>query len=146
MERPDLRYVETAMLDPNWYQCMEWKEPPTLPKEDRIRRLFLMTIFFDREDSSEDFSSEDLCTTLSNAFNTWYCPPHWSDLTIKELEKKTDLTEFSTRQLINELQKRGAMIKINPDGDDGVYGTIIACPHLNECNYKDPDHSIFPSM
>lgn len=142
------RYVETAMLDPSWYQCMEWKEPPTLPKESRIRRVFTLTIFFDREDNSDDFSSEDLCTTLGNAFSSWHCPPSWSDLTCKEIKLQDDLTPYTTRQLINELQKRGSMIKIDPEyryTDDG-YGKIVACPHIKECNYKDPDNSVFPSM
>ena len=97
-----------------------------------------MNIFFDRQDESEGFTSEDLCQTLTNAFSSWHCPPGWDRLTIREFETKsdiTDLTAYTTRQLINELQRRGAMIKINPEGDDAMYGKIIACPREKMCKF-----------
>jgi hypothetical protein len=138
MNNKKTRYVETVMRDPQHYQCMEWKEPPTLPYEDRIHRQFLLNIFFDRQDKSDDFTSEDLCTTLTNAFSSWHMPPGWDRLTIGELETKSDITEltpYTARQLINELQRRGAMMKIDPEGDDGVYGKIIACPKEKMCRW-----------
>ena len=77
---PGQRYAPVTMKDPGYHQCMEWKEPPELPVEDRIYRLFLLNLRFDRNDAAKEFSSDELATIEAlqdiwsgqDEFNTHY--------------------------------------------------------------------------
>ena len=100
------------------------RDAPILRKRDEIRRRFMLTIFFDNPETSEEFTAEDLSTTLCNAFNHWRVPARWSDLNISEIEREDKFAEFDTLALINELQARKVRMKV----DNMMMRVVVMAP------------------
>jgi hypothetical protein len=113
------------MRQPTDEMCVSMRDAPILrTKEDMIKRRFILTIFFDRPDKSEDFESSDLSTILTNAFDHWHSPTDWSELNIAEIDRDDKLAKIDSLELINELQKRKVRMKV----DDEMYQVIVIPP------------------
>ena len=113
------------MRQPKGEICVGMRDAPILhTKEDMIKRKFILTIFFDRPDHSEDFESSDLTTILTNAFEHWNSPTDWYELNIAEIDRDDKLANIDSLELINELQKRKVRMKV----DDEMYQVIVMKP------------------
>lgn len=113
------------MRQPTDEICVGMRDAPILhTKEDMIKRRFILTIFFDRPDHSEEFESDKLATILTNSFNHWHAPTDWSELTIAEVDRDDELAKIDTLELVNELQKRKVRMKV----DDEMYQVIVLPP------------------
>jgi len=113
------------MRQPTDDYCVNLRDAPILhTKEDMIKRKFILTIFFDRPDKSEDFESSDLSTILTNAFDYWHAPTDWFELNIAEIDRDDKLAKIDSLELINELQKRKVRMKV----DDEMYQVIVLPP------------------
>jgi len=113
------------MRQPTDEICVSMRDAPILhTKEDMIKRRFILTIFFDRPDHSEDFESDELATTLTNAFDHWHMPTAWSELNIAEIDRDDELAKIDTLELVNELQKRKVRMKV----DDEFMQVIVMRP------------------
>jgi len=113
------------MRQPTSELCVTMRDAPILrTKEDMIKRRFILTVFFDRPDTSENFEADELATTLTNAFDHWHMPTAWSELTIAEVNRDDELAKIDSLELINELQKRNVRMKV----DDEMYQVIVMRP------------------
>ena len=113
------------MRQPTDELCVNGRDAPILhTKEDMIKRRFILTIFFDRPDTSEDFESDELGTILTNAFDHWHMPTAWSELTIAEIDRDDKLAKIDTLELVNELQKRKVRMKV----DDEFMQVVVISP------------------
>ena len=114
-----------TMRQPTSEFCVSLRDAPILrTKEDMIKRRFILTIFFDRPDNSENFESEDLSNILTNAFDHWNAPTDWSELHIAEVDRDDKLAKIDSLELVNELQKRKVRMKV----DDEMYQVIVISP------------------
>jgi hypothetical protein len=108
---------------------MEKRDAPILSEDNRKRRRFMFTLFFDEfrndnDDRSETFEADELSTMLENAFYRWSAAPPWEQLTVHEIERDDDLEKIDSLKLINELQKRKIKMKV----DDEMYQVVVYEP------------------